>query len=153
MFDCDNSGTIPGTPYLLSDKDDFVCLTFRMARIACVEAPGIPHHATQGGNRRRKTFFHGADYQIYLEMMSAWRAMYKVEIWADCFMPNHVHPVAGHETKDSLNRKSERRPRSLLRGSSLLRSARPTDATACASIFVRNGAGMYGPEILAFIPA
>jgi hypothetical protein len=31
---------------------------FQIARIAGVVAPGIPHHVTQRGNRRRRTFFH-----------------------------------------------------------------------------------------------
>jgi putative transposase len=74
-----------------------------MARIARVVAPGIPHHVTQRGNRRQQTFFRDEDYQAYLELMSEWCAKYKVQIWAYCLMPNHVHLIAVPETKDSLN--------------------------------------------------
>ena len=74
-----------------------------MARIARVVAPGIPHHVTQRGNRRQQTFFLDEDYQVYLELMSEWCAKYKVQIWAYCLMPNHVHLIAVPETKDSLN--------------------------------------------------
>jgi putative transposase len=74
-----------------------------MARIARVVAPGIPHHVTQRGNRRQQTFFHDADYQAYLELMSEWCAKYQVQIWAYCLMLNHVHLIAVPETKDSLN--------------------------------------------------
>ncbi len=33
-------------------------------------APGIPHHVTQRGNRRRQTFFIKEDYHSYSELMS-----------------------------------------------------------------------------------
>ena len=74
-----------------------------MARIARVVAPGLPHHVTQRGNRRLQTFFGDDDYQAYLELMSEWCAKYKVQIWAYCLMPNHVHLIAVPETKESLN--------------------------------------------------
>jgi putative transposase len=32
-----------------------------MARLARVVAPGIPHHITQRGNRRKSTFFHESE--------------------------------------------------------------------------------------------
>jgi putative transposase len=35
--------------------------------------------------------------------MSEWCAKYKVQVWAYCLMPNHVHLVAVPETKESLN--------------------------------------------------
>jgi putative transposase len=74
-----------------------------MARIARVVAPGMPHHVTQRGNRRLQTFFGDDDYQAYLELMSEWCAKYKVQVWAYCLMPNHVHLIAVPETKDGLN--------------------------------------------------
>jgi REP-associated tyrosine transposase len=74
-----------------------------MARIARVVAPGLPHHVTQRGNRRLQTFFGDDDYQAYLELMSEWCAKYKVQVWAYCLMPNHVHLVAVPETKAGLN--------------------------------------------------
>ncbi len=74
-----------------------------MARIARVVAPGLPHHVTQRGNRRLQTFFGDDDCQAYLELMSEWCAKYKVQVWAYCLMPNHVHLVAVPETKAGLN--------------------------------------------------
>jgi putative transposase len=74
-----------------------------MARIARVVAPGMPHHVTQRGNRRLQTFFSDEDYQAYLELMSEWCTKHKVQIWAYCLIPNHVHLIAVPETKDGLN--------------------------------------------------
>ena len=48
-------------------------------------------------------FFNAEDYQFYLELMSEWCGKYRVEIWAYCLMPNHVHLIAVPETKDGLN--------------------------------------------------
>ena len=61
-----------------------------MPRIARVVAPGIPHHVTQRGNRRQRTFFGDADYQAYLELMAEWGSLGGVEVWAYCLMPNHA---------------------------------------------------------------
>lgn len=72
-----------------------------MARIARVVAPGLPHHITQRGNRRQRTFFCKEDYAVYLELMREWCAKCAVEIWGYCLMPNHVHLVAvPRETRD-----------------------------------------------------
>jgi len=32
--------------------------------------PGIPHHITQRGNRRERTFFEDRDYALYLDQPS-----------------------------------------------------------------------------------
>lgn len=74
-----------------------------MARIARAVAPGVPHHVTQRGNRRQQAFFNDEDYQSYLNLMSEWCARFRVEVWAYCLMPNHVHLIAVPETKDGLN--------------------------------------------------
>jgi len=66
-------------------------------------APGIPHHVTQRGNRRQQTFFNNEDYQSYLELMSEWCMKFRVETWAYCLMPNHIHLIVLPETKDGLN--------------------------------------------------
>ena len=66
-------------------------------------APGFPHHITQRGNRRQQTFFSDQDFKTYLVLMSEWCLKYKVEIWAYCLMPNHIHLIAVPETKDGLN--------------------------------------------------
>jgi putative transposase len=94
---------IRGTPDLIIDNDDIILLDFQMARIAREVAPGMPHHVTQRGNRRLQTFFNDVDYQAYLELMSEWCARYKVQIWAYCLIPNHVHLIAVPETKEGLN--------------------------------------------------
>ena len=74
-----------------------------MARMARAVAPGMPHHVTQRGNRRQQTFFKDDDYRTYLDLMSTWCGKYRVEIWAYCLMPNHVHLIAVPKTKDGLN--------------------------------------------------
>ncbi len=75
-----------------------------MARIARVVVPGVPHHVTQRGNRRQKTFFSDEDYEVYIELMAEWCAARGVEVWAYCLMPNHVHLVAVPESEDGLRR-------------------------------------------------
>ncbi len=74
-----------------------------MVRIARVVAPGVPHHITQRGNRRLQTFFSDEDYLKYLELMSYWCSKWKVEIWAYCLMPNHVHLIAVPPSKEALS--------------------------------------------------
>jgi putative transposase len=66
--------------------------------------PSLPHHVTQRGNRRQRTFFCRDDYLRYLELMAEWCARYRVEVWAYCLMPNHVHLVAVPESGDGLRR-------------------------------------------------
>jgi putative transposase len=75
-----------------------------MARIARVTAAGVPHHITQRGNRRMPTFFRDEDYQAYIELMGEWCLKSRVEIWAYCLMPNHVHLIAVPELDDGLRR-------------------------------------------------
>lgn len=41
-----------------------------MARMARVVVPNYPHHVTQRGNRRQKTFFCEDDYQYYVDLVS-----------------------------------------------------------------------------------
>ncbi|MGB2987654.1 MAG: transposase, partial [Phycisphaerae bacterium] len=64
-----------------------------MPRIARVVAAGLPHHVTQWGNRRQRTFFCNEDYEAYLELMADWCSRCGVEVWAYCLMPNHVHLI------------------------------------------------------------
>lgn len=40
-----------------------------MARLPRLVVPGYPHHVTQRGNRRMKTFFSSADYRAYLDLI------------------------------------------------------------------------------------
>lgn len=64
-----------------------------MARMARVIVPHYPHHITQRGNRRQRTFFSDDDYAAYVELMAEWCPRHGVEIWAYCLMPNHVHLI------------------------------------------------------------
>ena len=64
-----------------------------MARMARVVIPNYPHHITQRGNRRQKTFFCADDYCYYIDLMSEFSHQSGTEIWAYCLMPNHVHLV------------------------------------------------------------
>ena len=65
----------------------------KMARIARVVVPGYPHHVTQRGNRRQKTFFSNSDYLAYIDLLANAKSDSDVEVWAYCLMPNHVHFV------------------------------------------------------------
>lgn len=75
-----------------------------MVRIARVVAPGIPHHITQRGNRRQATFFEVDDYRAYLALMGEWCRRCRVDVWAHCLMPNHVHLIAVPSTEDGFRR-------------------------------------------------
>jgi putative transposase len=75
-----------------------------MARLARVVVPGYPHHVTQRGNRRQRTFFMADDYRVYLELMAEWCGRCGVAVWAYCLMPNHVHLVAVPDAEDGLRR-------------------------------------------------
>ena len=70
-----------------------------MARMPRVVVPSFPHHVTQRGNRRQKTFFWVDDYLYYIELLAEFSTLAETEIWAYCLMPNHVHliMVPGHE--------------------------------------------------------
>ncbi|MFZ2958624.1 MAG: transposase, partial [Candidatus Ozemobacteraceae bacterium] len=65
-----------------------------MARQPRIVVPDLPHHITQRGNRRQKTFFCDEDYRAYLEFMKEWCIKMGTVLWAYCLMPNHVHLLA-----------------------------------------------------------
>ena len=91
-----------GTPYLFLDIATLQVYFSFMVRLARVVAPGFPHHITQRGNRRQKTFFNDTDYQEYIDLMSEWCCRFNVEVWAYCLMPNHIHLIAVPESEDGL---------------------------------------------------
>jgi putative transposase len=66
--------------------------------------PGYPHHVTQRGARRQRTFFVDEDYRHYLALLGRVRADADVSIWAYCLMPNHVHLVVVPGRPDSFER-------------------------------------------------
>ncbi len=73
-----------------------------MARMARVVAAGIPHHVTQRGNRRQQVFFSDSDCQLYKKLLSEGCTAAKVEVWAYCLMPNHVHLILMPRDEDGL---------------------------------------------------
>lgn len=73
-----------------------------MARLPRVVLPGIPHHVTQRGNRRERTFFEDGDFALYLDLLADSAERAQVEIWSYCLMPNHVHIVAVPSDPDGL---------------------------------------------------
>jgi putative transposase len=74
-----------------------------MARLPRMVLPGIPHHVTQRGNRRERTFFEDDDYALYLDLLAEACGRYGVEIWSYCLMPNHVHIIAVPRDVDALS--------------------------------------------------
>jgi len=66
--------------------------------------PGIPHHVTQRGNRRERTFFEEGDYALYLDLLAEAAGRHGVEIWSYCLMPNHVHIIVVPRDADALGR-------------------------------------------------
>jgi putative transposase len=75
-----------------------------MARLPRLVLPGIPHHVTQRGNRRERTFFENGDYLLYLDLLAEAAHQARVEVWSYCLMPNHVHVVAVPSDPDGLSR-------------------------------------------------
>jgi len=75
-----------------------------MARLARVVIPGLPHHVTQRGNGRGKTFFGDDDYALYRDLLATHCRAAKVEVWAWCLMPNHVHLILVPSDPDGLRR-------------------------------------------------
>jgi hypothetical protein len=55
---------------------------FQMPRIPRLVVPGHPHHVTQRGNRRQRTFFNVEDYQTYLEFIITAKQNAGCDSWA-----------------------------------------------------------------------
>jgi putative transposase len=75
-----------------------------MARLARVVIPGHPHHVTQRGNGRARTFFDDADYALYRNLLAEHCRAAEVEVWGWCLMPNHVHLILVPSDSDGLRR-------------------------------------------------
>ena len=75
-----------------------------MARLARVVVPGLPHHVTQRGNGRARTFFGDDDYALYRDLLADSCRAAGVAVWAWCLMPNHVHLVLVPTDEDGLRR-------------------------------------------------
>ena len=68
-----------------------------MARIARVVAARFPHHVTQRGNRRMRTFFGDGDYSAYIELLTftASRVTYLPEKRATVYRRVSAHHANG----------------------------------------------------------
>lgn len=75
-----------------------------MARLARAVFPGIPHHVTQRGNGRARTFFCDDDYRLYRDLLGEHAKAAGVEVWAWVLMPNHVHLILVPSDTDALRR-------------------------------------------------
>lgn len=75
-----------------------------MARLARVVVPGLPHHVTQRGNGRARTFFADADYALYRDFLAHECRAAGVIIWSWVLMPNHVHLILVPSDPDGLRR-------------------------------------------------
>jgi putative transposase len=75
-----------------------------MARLPRLVIPGLPHHVTQRGNGRARTFFGEADYALYRDLLAASCRAADVEIWSWVLMPNHVHLILTPADADGLRR-------------------------------------------------
>ena len=75
-----------------------------MARLGRVVIPGYPHHVTQRGNGRARTFFSADDYALYRDLLAEHCRAADVDVWAWCLMPNHVHLILVPSDPDGLRR-------------------------------------------------
>ena len=73
-----------------------------MTRLARFVVPGVPHHVTQRGNGRQRTFFGDADYAAYRELLRTHCAAHGVAVWSWVLMPNHVHLILVPGHRDAL---------------------------------------------------
>jgi putative transposase len=83
-----------------------------MSRLARVVIPGHPHHVTQRGNGRARTFFEDGDYTLYRDLLAANCKAAGVEVWAWCLMPSHVHLILVPSDPDGLRQALSRVHRS-----------------------------------------
>lgn len=75
-----------------------------MARMPRAVFPGLPHHVTQRGNGRARTFFCDADYALYRDLVREHCAAAEVGIWSWVLMPNHVHLILVPSDTDGIRR-------------------------------------------------
>ena len=75
-----------------------------MSRLARAVIPQVPHHITQRGNRRQRTFFRSSDYHAYKGLLAEFCRQHEVRVWAYCLMPNHAHLILEPKTHMGLAR-------------------------------------------------
>jgi putative transposase len=66
--------------------------------------PGLPHHVTQRGARKQRTFFSESDYRMYIDILVKAKVEFGMQTWAYCLMPNHVHLIVVPGNKEGLAR-------------------------------------------------
>ena len=75
-----------------------------MARFARVVHPDCPYHVVHRGNRRQSIFPRATDADLYRKSLAEYARRYRLEIWAYCLMPNHVHLIVVGKERSSLAR-------------------------------------------------
>jgi putative transposase len=75
-----------------------------MSKFPRLIVPEYPHHITQRGVRRQRTFFDALDYQTYLDLALELTEDFAIRFWAYCLMPNHIHAVVVPEGRDALSK-------------------------------------------------
>jgi putative transposase len=75
-----------------------------MARLARSVFAGYPHHLVQRGHGDRIVFEVEADYLRYLEWLREYIARYRIDIWAYCLMPSHVHVICVPKVEGTMAR-------------------------------------------------
>ena len=75
-----------------------------MPRLPRICIPGVPHHVTARGNRREPIFFEDTDQDIYCDILAEQVRKARVEVWAYCLMPNHVHLILCPSDGEGLSR-------------------------------------------------
>ena len=73
-----------------------------MPRRARLVVPGFPHHITQRGVRKQRTFFSSTDYKMYLGLLRKIILKSDLSLLTYCLMPNHIHAIAIPRTPDCL---------------------------------------------------
>jgi putative transposase len=75
-----------------------------MARLARVILPDLAHHVTQRGNGRARVFFSDDDYALYLKLLKAACAAFKLRCLGYVLMPNHVHLILVPKSAEGLSK-------------------------------------------------
>ena len=75
-----------------------------MPRFRRLVVEGFPHHVTQRGVRRQRTFFDDRDYNAYLDIARSQLENSQLGVLAYCLMPNHVHFVVIPQDGRALSR-------------------------------------------------
>jgi putative transposase len=63
---------------------------------------GVPHHVVLRAKRGKALFFDDQDRRRYLDLLTGYAVAHRVQVWAWCLMPDHVHLVAVPKKRRSL---------------------------------------------------